>query len=659
MPIIDTLPNDLPVPGPRWGAYPERRDAGSARPSCRSTGALRDVAPNVRRARELAQSWVELDDESFDRQRMAVQGRLASEGFVTATLEPALAVAIEACRRSLGRRPYDGQLLAAWHMLHQRLVEMATGEGKSLATALAACVAGLSGMPVHVLTANDYLVQRDAQAFAPMYRRAGLDVAAVVAGLPDDQRRRAYAHPVVFVTAKELVFDYLRDRQRRPAGSDLMQRAVSMGRSDTEAPVLRGLCMALIDEADSVLIDEAQMPLILSREVDNTSERAFLWQAWRLSEQLVEGVHFELEPARRLARLTAQGEAHVTDLTEPLATPWRSARHRAHAFVTALAARHLYLRDRDYVVSDHADGRGGRIVIVDQVTGRAAEGRRWARGLHGLVALKEACPPEPDMETLAQMTYQRFFGHFHRLGGLSGTLSEVRHELRGFYGLSVVEVPSRQPCRRQTLPMRVFTSHAARWDAVAARCAELRAQRRPVLIATDSVADSRALSAVLQAAGLDHTVLDARQDADEAEVVAKAGKAGQITVATQMAGRGTDIAPDAVALWSGGLHVLCCQANASRRLDRQLVGRAARQGQPGSSETWVSLASARFSAGVEGRIVAFVLRAGAPGRELSGWSRACIAGLQRLDEWRLARMRRSSFRHDCRVEQGLAFAAGV
>ena len=674
----------VPAPGLVWGPYPERADAGSAQAPQR---AQEKRAPLALRLRAVQSNWDALralDDNTLELRRFALQHTLARERLSAQQIEHLLALAAEVARRTLGKSAYEGQLRAALHLLDERLVEMATGEGKSLATALAAAVAALAGMPVHVVTANDYLVARDAEAFRPLFEGLGLRVAAVITSHPPDVRRQAYAQPVVYVTARELVFDYLRDRVQRRTGRPALQlRAAAMQATAAAKPLLRGLCMALVDEADSVLIDEAQMPLVLSREHEDPADRAALWQAWALSDRLVEGEDFVCRPLQHDVRLTEAGREHLARLTHGLAPAWRSSRHREHAITVALVARHVLARDRDYIVqaspAPQGPGRSARevqrIAIVDAVSGRPAEGRRWSRGLHAMVALKEGLRPEPEMETLAQITYQRFFRRYHRLAGLSGTLREAASELRTLYGLSIATVPPRLPLQRQVGPVRVFTDSAARWAAVRERCAALQAAGRPVLVGTDSVADARALSAVLNTAGLAHAVLDARQDADEAAIVARAGEAGRITVATNMAGRGTDIEPDEEAQTAGGLHVLSCQLNPSRRLDRQLIGRAARQGQPGSAETWLSLDARRLGADAEGRFFARLLAPAASAactalptsagaahggrqRPWHAWTRWCLHALQLRDERRQSQARTQLFRQDCQAERGLAFAVG-
>jgi preprotein translocase subunit SecA len=304
---------------------------------------------------------------------------------------------------------------------------------------------------------------------------------------------------------------------------------------------------------------------------------------WNLSTKLASGTDFVLDLENRSARLTELGKSHLRNLIAEYSAPLLIGRHCEDAVMTALAARYLLHRDRDYLV------RAGKVLIIDENTGRAAMGRAWSQGLHQLVEIKEGCPPSTPSAPVAQITYQRFFPRYLRLCGMSGTLMESRGELLSIYDLDVIRLPLRLPSRRTLLPARVFETRQAQWAAGVARVRELHAQGRPVLVGTDSVKDSEELSKHLAAAGLPHTVLNARQDEKEAQIIAAAGMRGAITVATNMAGRGTDIALDSGVASVGGLYVISCQQNAVRRIDRQLIGRCARQGAPGSAETFVTL----------------------------------------------------------------------
>ena len=506
---------------------------------------------------------------------------LRRDGWRGPALHRACATVHRAAQATLGLAPFDTQWLAALAMLDGQLAEMATGEGKTLALALAACVAALAGRQVHVITANDYLVQRDAQALRPLFARFGLGVGSVVGASGAGARRLAYRNHVVYLTARELVFDSLRDAQAAgPHAAPLRRHADALAGAGDTAPLVAALDMALIDEADSILLDEAQMPLILSRPQREPREADALADALALARQLRPGIDFAPGASPLRLHLTPEGQGRIERLAEGARSPWFNRAHRGELVERALAALHGLQRDRDYLVRD------AEVVLIDAVTGRAAPGRMWTQGLHELVALKEGCPLPVRAEPVSQLTYPRFFPRYRHLAGMSGTLADDARELKRLYGLGVVVVPLRQPSRRRQWPSRVFESAAARWQAVAQRAAQLSAAGRPVLIGTDSVADSQALATQLQREGRAYALLNAAQDAQEARIVAEAGGAGRITVATNMAGRGTDIALAPGVREAGGLHVLSCQDNRTRRLDRQLAGRCARQGDPGSVEHW-------------------------------------------------------------------------
>jgi len=570
----------LPRPGPLWGPWPQRGSADSA-PPWRGWQGLRlgGLAARALRATEQALA-TRRGQPATAPELAALRHRLRRDGLDAETAAAALAFTGAAAAATLGFTPRPTQLQAALALLDQRLAEMATGEGKTLAIALAAAVAALAGVPVHVVTANDYLAARDAADLAPFYAALGLRVAARPGADDEGARRTVYGADIVYATAKDLAFDHLRERQ---AGADAGACAVAAAHLAGQAlpePVMRGLCWAFIDEADSILLDEAEVPLILSRGVPQAARRAFLWQALALARRLRPGHDYLLHEVNRHAALRPEGEERLAELAAGLGGPWQRPRYRREAVQTALAGLHLYRRDAHYLVRD------GEIVVLDEVTGRAAPGRVWSRGLHTLIALKEGLAPPDETETVARTSFQRFFRRYWRLGGLSGTLWEARVELRAVYGLPVCRIPLHQPGRRRTLAPRVFDQPETLYEAAAARADALAATGRPVLVGTDSVAAAEAVAARLAARGRAHQVLHARHDADEAAVVVAAGRAGQVTVATRMAGRGTDITLDAAALAAGGLHVLNCQHNPSRRLDRQLAGRAARRGQPGSAEHW-------------------------------------------------------------------------
>jgi preprotein translocase subunit SecA len=647
----------LAIPGLLSGTYPERDDAerAAAFPRLFALDALqrrrqqRFVALVDARGAGLAA----LTGAAFDARVREVRARLAAEGFADETAAQSFALVREATRRVLAKPQYHTQLIAGHIMLGGKLAEMHTGEGKTLAAVLTAATGALAGVPVHVITANDYLVVRDAQMLQPVYRMLGLTAGTVTR--PDDQakRRAAYGCDITYCTAKELTFDYLRDRLvRRGMQSELHERVRRMEDGKAALPLLlRGLCMAVVDEADSILIDEARTPLIISQPRVNPQKQAYVEQALRLAMQLAPGRDFVVDREVQAALISPQGRNRVAELAAPLGGLWEDRRHREEIIALALAAHHVYERDRDYLVRER------KIVMIDQTTGRVAPGRVWSRGLQQLLEIKEGCPPTGEQETIAQITYQRFFPRYHHLCGMSGTLAEAQAELRSVYRLDVAHVPLRRPSRRRQLPTRVYGSRQAKWDAVITRLRALHASGRPVLVGTDSVADSDHLSVLLAAERLPHAVLNARNDGEEAAMVARAGEIGQIMVTTNMAGRGTDIPLGPGVAERGGLHVICCQHNASPRIDRQLHGRAARQGDPGSMETVLSLQDAllarTYPQWFMGMLRAMTGHAGC----LPAWLGAGVARLpQWLEERRQRGERRMLLDHDQRSERRLAFA---
>ena len=584
----------LAMPGIAWGNYPER-DTPQPTWLAQKMASL-FAPPSVLYRREYRRFVDQVNSrEAYARNLNAaafihavgeVQAQLAKHGFVEGLLVDSFALVREATRRMLGFTQYDTQLTAARVMLDNRLVEMATGEGKTLAALITAATAALAGIPVHVITANDYLVQRDAEHLEPIYALLGLRVGFLTQASTPEQRRTAYACDITYCTAKDLVFDYLRDRltfgQRR---DDLQRRvaALSDPLAPAPQPLLRGLCMALVDEADSILIDEARTPLILSAMRSDEQQLRFLDLANTLASTLVRNRDFLLQPASRGVELTPAGCELLQGKTAAMSGVWRDRRRREEVVTMALTAKHMFKRDRDYLVRDR------RVAIVDETTGRVAEGRVWSRGLQQLIERKEGCNVSVEQRTVAQITYQRVFPRYLRLCGMSGTLHEARRELFAVYGMKVTKIPLHRPSKRISQPVQMFLSSATKWKAVAAHIRTMREAGRPALVGMDSVADSENLSARLGTLRIPHAVLNARHDQEEAMIVAQAGSARQITIATNMAGRGTDIPLMPNVAERGGLHVICCQHNGARRIDRQLHGRCARRGDPGSVETILSL----------------------------------------------------------------------
>lgn len=595
----------------------------------------------------------ELSDEALRARASAMRARLRREGFAFDAVAECFALIRTAAVRTLGQRHFDTQLMAGYALLRGRLVEMATGEGKTFCATLPACTVALAGYPVHVITVNDYLARRDADKMQPLYAFFGLGVGVVVQGLEKDLRRQAYAQAITYCTNKELAFDYLRDRvalQGRSSRLHQSLRRLAGAVQPEGALVLRGLYFAIVDEADSVFVDEARTPLILSASGQDPDEAGHSAAALEFAGTLREGEDYRLHPFEHAAALSDAGRGKLDAWAEGRAGPWTSVRAREQLVQQALSALHLYRRDQHYVVVE------GKVQIVDESTGRVMPDRSWERGLHQMIEVKEAVALTPRRETLARLTYQRLFRRYVHLSGMTGTAAEAAREIKAVYGLDVVRVPLHRPSRRVQQPATVCPGLADKWERVADVAEQLALREgRPVLIGTRSVQASEQISAVLQGRGLPHALLNAKQDADEAEVIAAAGQPGRVTVATNMAGRGTDIALGAGVDAQGGLHVILTEFHDTRRVDRQLFGRCARQGDAGSCEAIVSLEDEIFQvcAPLPTALLRRAVAAGVPLPPLA------YAALRTLAQWsaerRQAGVRMQNLKHDRQLNQVLAF----
>lgn len=590
-----------------------------------------------------------LDDAALVARFRAASAAMAKEGFTDPLVGESFAAIREASRRVLGMRHHDVQLMGGWCLLHGFIAEMATGEGKTLVAGLAASAGAATGAAVHVVTVNDYLAARDAEQNKPLFAFLGLSVGIIEADMDPDDRRAQYACDIAYVSNKELVFDYLKDRIATKGTLDAHVRLRAYASGTARLPVLlRGLHMAIVDEADSVLIDEARTPLIISETLPDELGEELYGQAVAFARRMREGEHFELQDGKQLY-LHAQAEACMTEWTVGLPGVWRSAIWRRELIQKALSALHCFHRDQHYILADN------KIQIVDEFTGRVMPDRSWERGLHQMIESKEGAEITGQRKTLSQMTYQRFFRRYLLLGGMTGTAREIQAELRGTYDLAVLPVPTHKPSRRQRLADSCWATPQARWEAVAGSAQAMSRTGRPVLVGTRSVEASELLGGLLAARGVEHTILNARQDKSEAEAVAKAGEVGRITVATNMAGRGTDIklAKEVSAL--GGLHVILTEFHESARVDRQLFGRCARQGEAGTAEAIVCIDDEVFARFGE-PIAALARRAAAVRGRLPSW---LLKALVRLAQWRAEthnrRIRLHTLKQDRKTSEGMGF----
>ncbi|MGD8789158.1 MAG: preprotein translocase subunit SecA [Burkholderiales bacterium] len=575
------------------GGYPERDDKPQSKLERAVTaaryfsGRLPAARPSLNRIVEAVNACSEeieaLDDVQLLARASALKPRLRQAGVTDlALVAEAFAMMRAASFRTSGKRHFDVQLVGAWAMLNGMLAEMETGEGKSLTATLVAAAAGLAGQAVHVITVNDYLAERDAETMTPVYQKLGLSVGFVKQGMDPGARKLAYQSDITYCSNKEIAFDYLRDRLA--LGGKPRPIATKLSRLENEGGdqplLLRGLQFAIIDEADSVLVDEARTPLILSAEARQGGEITVHHEALELARQLTEREYRLTDDG---IEITDAGDQRLEELAQDMKGVWAGPRRREQLVRQALSALYQFERDKHYLVRD------GKVVIIDEYTGRLMPDRSWERGLHQLIEIKEDCEVTGQRDTLARISYQRFFRRYVHLCGMTGTASEVGAELWNVYGLRVARIPTNKPVRRKYYPARYFGRTEDKWRAVIESIEKHRALGRPVLIGTRSVGASEHLAGLLDAEGLPYALLNARQDKDEAEIISLAGEPGRITVATNMAGRGTDIKLASGVGDKGGLHVIATERHDSGRIDRQLFGRCGRQGDHGSCEAILAI----------------------------------------------------------------------
>jgi len=627
---------------------------GHLRPAARRPGPVAwiETRDTLRIGRRLAR----LEDAALVAEIRAQAPLLLANGLRGRALRTAAAGIRELTYRHLGMRHHPVQVTGGLALARGRIVEMATGEGKTITTLIPALVVALTGVPVHVITVNPYLAARDAATLAPVIEALGLSHGVITEETDHHDRPGIYARDIVFSTNSDIAFDYLRDRlaMGRDGGAlaTLGRRVLGRdGGRDAARIVTRGLGFAVIDEVDSILIDEAQTPLIITAErPGGDAARAADEVMLALAATLEEDVHSRLGRKARSVRLLDPAADVLAGLVPP--TPALVPEPaRREAMIQALSALHLYVRDEDYILTDD-----GEIALVDEFTGRVMADRQWQSGLHQMVEAKERIERSATRETLAQITYQTFFSRYLWFAGMTGTAAEVARELRLSHGRTVLRVPTHRRIRRRTARTRLYGTATRRWAAVARDAMAVARRGRPVLIGTRSVAASEHIAARLRLAGADPSVLNARQDADEAGIVARAGAPGTITVATNMAGRGTDIPvpPEVEAL--GGLHVIATEFYSSSRIDRQLIGRTGRQGLRGTAVAHVSLDDALFNDFVPGFVrVLQAMTLGWPGRLPGPLAELARRIAQRRAERRGRRRRAETVRRARKQEKALGF----
>ena len=527
---------------------------------------LKKLRPLVAKINALEPEMQALADEELP-QRLAVYREQVQNGEkdLDAVLPEVFALVREASTRVLGMRHYDVQLLGAMALHNGKIAEMKTGEGKTLVATLAVILNSLEGKGVHVVTVNDYLAKRDAEWMGRLYNFLGLSVGVIVAGLSDEQRKEAYGADITYGTNNEFGFDYLRDNMKFYA----------------EQLVQRGHHYAIVDEVDSILIDEARTPLIISGASDESTD---LYQKVdEVVRTLEKEKHYTVDEKGKTASLTDEGVLYVEEQLG-IENLYDTANITAqHHVLQSLKAHTVFRRDVDYIVKDD------QVVIVDEFTGRLMAGRRFSDGLHQALEAKEHVTVAAENQTLASITFQNYFRMYDKLSGMTGTADTEAVEFAQIYGLEVSTIPPNRPMVRKDMPDLIYRTRREKMQAIIQAIKELHATGQPVLVGTISIETSELISQLLKREGVPHSVLNAKHHAQEAEIVAQAGQAGKVTIATNMAGRGTDIKLGEGVVELGGLHILGTERHESRGIDNQLRGRSGRQGDPGSSRFYLSL----------------------------------------------------------------------
>jgi len=526
---------------------------------------LKKLVPIVDEINSFEPEIKKLSDDQLKGKTAEFRQRLENGEELDDLLAEAFAVVREASDRALAMRPFDVQLIGGV-VLHQgKIAEMKTGEGKTLVATMPIYLNALSGKGVHLVTVNDYLAKRDSEWMGQIYKFLGLTVGCIVHGLDDNERKQAYNEDITYGTNNEFGFDYLRDNMK----------------FRIEELVQRDLHYAIVDEVDSILIDEARTPLIISGPAEKSTE--LYYRVNRIIPQIKEESHYTKEEKTRSVALTEDGVARVERLLG--IDNLYDARNMTmnHHVQQALRAHVLFKRDVDYIVKE------GQVIIVDEFTGRLMPGRRYSEGLHQALEAKEGVKVENENQTLASITFQNYFRMYEKLAGMTGTAETEAAEFAKIYKLDVVVVPTHQEMIRNDFPDCIYRTEAEKFRAVAGEIKELHGIKKPVLVGTISITKSEKLSEMLKRSGVPHQVLNAKLHEKEAEIVARAGQPGAVTISTNMAGRGTDIVLGPGVVEVGGLHIIGTERHEARRIDNQLRGRSGRQGDPGSSRFYLSL----------------------------------------------------------------------
>ena len=537
-----------------------------------------------------ARTLEKLDSSELRKRSLALRYDALSGKPLDDLVVQGFALVREAGRRTIGLKHYPVQLLGGIAMHYGSIAVMQTGEGKTLTATLPMYIAALTGKGAHLATANDYLAGRDADLMRPIYNLLGISVGVVKSDTSRIDRQKSYACDITYSTAKEIGFDFLRDRllhRKLELGHCGLVSAMIDGDGEAEktSSVQRELNFMLVDEADSILIDEARTPLIVSSAPDEVAQAKIQLCRWssEVCGQFIDKEHYKIDAKTKQVALTSEGRRLTRQLPQPSLLHETPMLDIYEQLEQAIFVARNYVRDRQYVIRD------GEVVIVDEFTGRLAEGRKWRAGLHQAIEAREGLEVSVETGEAARITIQDLFLRYDRLAGMTGTAANSASELRKIYKVRVIDVPTNKPPKRTQWPDLVFGSESQKWNAIADEIESIHRTGRPVLVGTRSIDKSEMLAKLLESRNIPHDILNARNLAREAQIVAGAGKVSRVTVATNMAGRGTDIQITGPSLDLGGLHVICTEIHESARIDRQLIGRCGRQGDPGTFRQFMSL----------------------------------------------------------------------
>ena len=526
---------------------------------------VKAMRPLVKQINDLEEQMQKMDDITLQAQTPKFRDRIAKGESLEALLPEAFATVREASKRVLGMRPFDVQLMGGIVLFEGKIAEMKTGEGKTLTATLPLYLIGLSGKGAHVVTVNDYLASRDAKEMGVLFNWLGLKVGCIVANMDDQERQEAYKADITYGTNNEFAFDYLRDNMK----------------FDLEDYVQRGHNFCIVDEVDSILIDEARTPLLISGPSEGDTR--LYGVANNVVPKLTKDKHFTVDEKSHTTMLTDEGVTEIQKILHIDNLFDLAHNELLHHLNQSLRAHNLFHRDVNYVIKD------GAVIIVDEFTGRLKEGSRWSDGLHQAVEAKEGVKIKSENQTLASITFQNFFKLYDKLAGMTGTADTEAEEFNKIYNLEVVVVPTNLPIARIDEADVIYATRAGKIKAVGDLIIELNKKNQPVLVGTISIESSETISKALTANGIKHEVLNAKQHEREAQIIAAAGQPGAVTIATNMAGRGTDIKLTPETKAAGGLFIIGTERHESRRIDNQLRGRSGRQGDPGGSKFFLSL----------------------------------------------------------------------